>query len=942
MILMRRLLTVLLVAAVGLIAAEWATAGASIDFAAAPAVLDLTTKLTPYKTSNAIDDGSHWYMVSAANGSIRPVTRVLLTPPPPDAHLRLHAIPARPEILQVAASDSQVIVEEARAYGRHAFRVTIPPASTVTLAIRVKFADRVPLMSAWTEPAIVSHNRQMAVLLAAVASMIAGAMAITLGLAVMTGHPAPIWASVFLVLIFVLRLAGTGTLDSGWATLIGGPFGLEVALAAFSAAAGVKLGETIVPISAERKNWADRGALALVIVGFAAFLGVPAAMPLADVLALVVPIGLTAYFFRKGFDGSQAARVAVPAAGVFSLASLAVAGTTLGVLSPDAAPALLGGFLAAGSVLLALAIAAGEGIAVAPASRYGAPRGDTMVARTPTMPDPTLRAAVQALEASHQGVFDLDLTTEKLALSGEAAVLLGLPRVPQSLSHGDWLARIHPQDRDVYRRAVEDYRRHAGAAFRIEFRIRSESGRYPWFELRATMGEGEHCLGLIADVSVRKEAEAVVTEQSLLDALTGLGSRTALEDILQSRDLSALTLAVLDIDRFKTVHASLGDAGADGVLEMFAGRLKDLLGEGVPLFRVGGDSFATLLAQSTDSDALGDALLSVVREPFLRDGRSVFLTVSIGIASGHAQMRDPAELLRRAELALVEAKRDGGDRATVYAPSFESRSLQDPVRLETELRRAIESGEIDVHYQPIMDLRNGRLAGFEALLRWSHPERGMIGPADFIAHCERTGLIVSVGRLALERAVRDLAHWQREFPGSPPLFMGVNVSRRQLLDDSFSTAIAKVVERYAPLSGTLKFEITESAISSATDCRELIARIKQSGASLAIDDFGTGVSNFRELRDLPFDTVKIDRAFLEHPENEQKGRDRRAVLGSIVDFVHKLGRVVVVEGVATADDAHLLRSLGCDFGQGYYFCAAMPREAVADFILRARERVPQA
>jgi hypothetical protein len=209
-----------------------------VDFAAPAAIIELSDKLTPYHAPGAPEtDGSHWYMMTALNNSVRPATRIFIAGQPTNAVMRFWPLPARPAVVQVAASDSQVIVENARAHGRHVFRVTIPPASTVTLAVRLSNADTPPSVMAWTEPALVSYNRQLAVFVAAIAGMIAAAMAIMLGLAVMTGHAAPFWASLLLIMIFILRLATTGTFDAGW-VVRGGPFGLEVALAGLALVVG--------------------------------------------------------------------------------------------------------------------------------------------------------------------------------------------------------------------------------------------------------------------------------------------------------------------------------------------------------------------------------------------------------------------------------------------------------------------------------------------------------------------------------------------------------------------------------------------------------------------------------------------------------------------------------------------------------------------------------
>jgi diguanylate cyclase (GGDEF)-like protein len=935
------------VSASGALAASIESANAGVvDFAAPAAIVELRDRLTPYHTpSGSESDGSHWYMLTVVNGAIRPATRVLLAGQPANAGLRLWPLPARPSILQVAASDSQVIVEDARAHGRHAFRVTVPPATTVTLAIRVAYTDIAPSVLAWTEPALVSHNRQMAVFIAAVAGMIAAAMVITLGLAVMTGHPAPLWGSLFLVLIFMLRLAITGTLDAGWSTHVGGPFGLEVALAGLALAVGLKLSDTVVPIESMwpgRQRWLDIATTGVTVLSILSFLGVPGAMVMVDVAVLVGGSAIAVYFVRCGLAGEQAGRVAAPSAAVFALVALGASIAALGGFQDNQAiPTVVGGFTAAGAVLLALAVAAGEGIAILPASRYGtsrqahppgvaAPSGDTT-----SIAQAAPGAATDAIGASHQGVFDLDLRSGVVHLSPEAATLTGISVDAYSMTHAAWVERLHPDDRAIYREAIDSFRSHVGTAFRVEFRVPGESGASPWFELRTTMmgagAQADRCLGLIADVTARKETDAAIADRPVCDSLTGLGNRVALMEALDrlGGGLAEITFALLDIDRFKSVHASLGDSGADAVLVGVAQRLTGRFGKIAEIFRVRGDAFALVFAQQgLGAAAVGADLVNTCSTPFAHNDRNIFATASVGVAAGR-DASDPFDLLKNAELALMQAKRQGGSCARYYTPALAALAPGDSVALEADLRQALHDKQLDVYYQPIVRLSDGTVAGFEALMRWHHPTKGLIEPSSFVAHCEETGLIVAVGRLALERAVEDLAEWQRFFPIEPPLFASVNLSRRQLLDAEFEDLLAAQLAQHCLKPGTLKLEITESVVAHATDTRQVLTRLRAAGASLSIDDFGTGVSNFNQLKDIPFDTLKLDRSFL-----GREDADSAVILGSIINLAHDLERDVVIEGVETKAEADWMRSLGCEYAQGFYFSAPLPRDEALDFIAR--------
>jgi EAL domain-containing protein (putative c-di-GMP-specific phosphodiesterase class I) len=294
--------------------------------------------------------------------------------------------------------------------------------------------------------------------------------------------------------------------------------------------------------------------------------------------------------------------------------------------------------------------------------------------------------------------------------------------------------------------------------------------------------------------------------------------------------------------------------------------------------------------------------------------------------------RDSLELLKNAELALNQAKRAGGCCTRVYSVALEALAPGDPVILETELRKALEQKQLDIYYQPIVRLADGSVAGFEALIRWHHPTKGVVSPSDFVAHSEETGLIVEMGRFALERAVDDLSHWQRYFPLDPPLFASVNLSRRQLHDEGFPQYLGDLLAKNNIAPATLKLEVTESAAPGGEDAFAALERIRATGAGLSIDDFGTGVSSLSQLKDIPFDTVKIDKSFLALHGGTHADADGAVILGSIVNLAHELGRVVVVEGVETERDVARLKELGCEFAQGYYYSQPLPRADTLKYI----------
>ena len=895
----------------------------SVDFGAPDAVIELQEMLGPYKMPASLQPkSSSWYSLTATNNSARPSIRILQAGQSSEMALDILPHATRPAIISLVSPDPGAIVESAKAYGGRAYRVTIPPKTTIGLAVEVANAQTPPSLLAWTEPSLAAHNRRLAIFIAAVAGLIFAAAAIAGGLAVMTGHRPPMWAAATLTLVLLSRLAGTGMFDASLATHVGGPYGLSALFAGLALAAGARLADTIVPVAGAwpfAARWFRWSLIAVGVIAVLAYVGIPGAAVLTDGLVVLGSAGITVYLVHRGRYGSQPARVLAPSAAVFALVTLAAAMTAMGMLgSTTVAPDVAGGFAAAGAVLLALAVAAGEGIAVLPVPRMSG-------------------RELQAIGASHQGIFDLEFDTDEVLLSREAASLLGLNETTGRMPHKAWIQRIHEDDRAVYEQALGDYRGQAGLAFRIEFRARNEARQYRWFELRATMmgdRRASRCLGLIADITMRKEAETAVVGHVLRDPLTGLPNRAALNESLAGLGDGFLdtTVALLDIDRFKSIHASLGDAGADAVLVRTAERLATHFGSEAEVYRFGGDAFAVLTRQPQgNAQALGNELVKLCGGAYTQDGRSVFAPASIGVTVGH-DARDAADLVRNAELALAQAKQDGGGCARVYARAMSAKPQGDSVALEAELRGAIEHGELEVFYQPIVRLADGAVAGFEALLRWRHPEKGLVSPSDFIAHSEETGLIAALGRFALERTAHDLAQWQRFFPLDPPLFASVNVSPRQLRDASFENFLRRLLETCALPPGTLKLEITESA--AAPNVQAALKRIRALGTGLSIDDFGTGQSSLSRLKDLPFDTVKIDQSFLSRHGGTHSESDSAVVLGSIVTLAHDLKRAVVVEGVESEEHVRQLKHLGCEFAQGFYFSPPMPLADALNYIAR--------
>jgi diguanylate cyclase (GGDEF)-like protein/PAS domain S-box-containing protein len=436
----------------------------------------------------------------------------------------------------------------------------------------------------------------------------------------------------------------------------------------------------------------------------------------------------------------------------------------------------------------------------------------------------------------------------------------------------------------------------------------------------------------VQDISDRKKAEEKLTQ----DTLTGLPNRARFYDLLKlrvSRKQSNKQCAVLllDVDRFKLVNDSLGNASADQLLIQIAQRVKTCMRQGDVLARVGGDEFAVLLddvSGEEEASSVATRIQQALSISFNLLGQEVYTTMSIGIAlaSDYEQVSD---MLRDAETAMHQAKARGKARYEIFGRDMHG-ELMSRLKMETDLRRACERDELFVDYQPIVSLASRRLIGFEALVRWRHPEFGLVPPKDFIPVAEETGQILTIGQTVLESACRQAREWQRTYPSAPPLFVSVNLSVKQFNQPGLVENIASLMERFELPPRCLKLEITESVFSDNIEAAVgLLTQLRELGVQLSIDDFGTGYSSLSYLQRFPIDTLKIDRSFVtQMMENEEN----LAIVRTIVALAQNLGMDVVAEGVETEDQLKLLRKLECENGQGYLFSTPLGGSQLDQFI----------
>jgi len=540
----------------------------------------------------------------------------------------------------------------------------------------------------------------------------------------------------------------------------------------------------------------------------------------------------------------------------------------------------------------------------------------------------------QALAITGAGdiVWDWDVLRDRVVTRPDVSDPLGL--APGSLNGParNWLPALHPEDRDPFRTTLDVVLEHRRGRIQQSFRLRGADGHYHWYSLKArpvigSDGEIIRCVGTLVDVTEQKKAEERLLHDAIHDNLTGLPNRElflnrleAVVAIAKSEENVRPSVFAIDIDRFKHVNESLGMSAGDTILLTIARRLHRLLKPRDSLSRVTGDQFALMVLSEQDPArvaAIADAIRHAISAPITFAKREIVLTASIGLISWTSTQSSAEEMLKDAELAMHQAKRFGGDRIEPFRPAFRSFG-SDRLQLESDLRRAIEKGEFRLVYQPIVRLEDRTVAGFEALLRWEHPRRGVIPPSEFIPIAESCGLIVQLGLFAMQQAADDLGAWQK-FAGDNPISVSVNLSSRQLLRRDLVSDVRSVLARSSLKPRCLRLELTESLVmDNPEQSAHVLNRLKQLGIGLSLDDFGTGYSSLSYLTRFPFDTIKIDRSFVDDTSPK-----KNVLLRSMVNMAHDLGLSVVAEGVPDEAAALQLRQMGCEYVQSFTFGSPM-------------------
>ena len=560
----------------------------------------------------------------------------------------------------------------------------------------------------------------------------------------------------------------------------------------------------------------------------------------------------------------------------------------------------------------------------------------------------TLRALRESEEryalsarGANDGLWVWDLTTNDVYYSPRWKSMLGYRDEEIGNSPTEWFSRVHEDDLELLRGAIELHWHGSSPHFESEHRMRCADGSYRWMlsrglAVRDDSGTVTRIAGSQTDITERKVAVERLMHDAFHDALTQLPNRAlfmerlerAMETLRRHPD-SLFAVLFLDLDRFKVVNDSLGHVLGDDLLIAVARRLNSIVRSSDTVARLGGDEFAMLIDEITheaDAVRMAQRVQDALSMPFDVGGHEIFTTVSIGIAlstSGYSRAHD---VLRDADIAMYRAKSRGKARHELFDTAMHERALK-RLEFETDLRRAIERGELRVHYQPIVSMLTGKLLGFEALVRWQRGEE-LISADEIVAVAEETGLIVPIGEWVLREALRQINAWS-SLNGA--LDIHVNLSARQLLHPNIIERVADALSESGVDPQRLQLEVTESVlIDSAETAAALLRELRDVQVGLSLDDFGTGYSSLSSLREFPFNALKIDRSFL----LDADARRADEIVRTIAALARSLGMEVTVEGLETHEQVDRMRELGIDRAQGFYFSRPLPPEEAASLIGR--------
>jgi diguanylate cyclase (GGDEF)-like protein/PAS domain S-box-containing protein len=565
------------------------------------------------------------------------------------------------------------------------------------------------------------------------------------------------------------------------------------------------------------------------------------------------------------------------------------------------------------------------------------------------------RGAVEALQESEQryalavqgandGLWDWHLEADRIHYSDRWMQMLGFPPGELDATSEAWFGRIHEDDLEEVKRSLAAHVEGRRRTFHAEYRMRHKDGSLRWMlarglAIRDESGRAFRIAGSQTDISKRKEAELALQHQAWHDAVTGLPNRALLLDRLgrallrQRQHRMPFAVIAMGLDNYASIMDSYGHEICEAWTRAVAEELETLRGATDTLARTGRDQFLLLVDNPPDLAAvirICDAIQERMRRPMIVGGEELFTTASIGVVPSDEHHADAEDYLRDASVAMNRAKSLGGGQHRVFDTPMH-RHVVERLQLEKELRKAIDQKQFELRYQPIVSLRTGQVAGFEALLRWLHPRRGLLAPAAFIDTAEAAGLLPAIFDVIFPTILDELRRWQRVHRRSA-LFVNVNLSRSQFLDPKLIERVDAMLgdrpgDRLPP--GSLGFELTESMMVDDASVLATLRALKDRGIRLLLDDFGTGYSSLSNLLSFPIDAIKIDRTFLRDLGSVE---DSTEIIRAMVSLAHGMGMEVTVEGIETDDQLRFVTNLGCAFGQGYHFAVPLDPDSASETI----------
>ena len=546
-------------------------------------------------------------------------------------------------------------------------------------------------------------------------------------------------------------------------------------------------------------------------------------------------------------------------------------------------------------------------------------------------------------KGANDGLWDWNLISNNIYFSTRWKVMIGCNESDIGDHPDDWFNRVHPNDKDRLKQTLSMHLQGETQHFECEYRILQEDGSTHWFLARGLaiyneINQPERIAGSQTDITEYYRIRDQLTHDALHDSMTGLPNRVLLMDRIEQaiknlkrNEHQMCAVLFLDLNRFKAINDSLGHTAGDQLLIEVSRRLRNCLRDEDTVARLGGDEFVVLINNIQNSETAivtAKKITQTLNEPFQIGENEIFTSASIGIAIGGSDYQSGDELLRDADTAMYAAKHSSQRSYEIFGSDMRVYTI-DKLLLETELKRAMERQELVLLYQPILSLIDRQLVGFEALLRWHHPKRGIVSPLDFIPLAEETGLIVPIGWWVLREACHQIYSWNLKYPDFHNLSISVNISSKQFNQDDFVETLQSISQDVGISLSNLKLEITEGTIMvDSISIAQKLKQIKSLGIELMMDDFGTGYSSLNYLQKFPIDSLKIDQSFVSQISCE----DSFEIVKAIVSLAHNLKMQVVAEGVESEDQANCLHDLGCEYAQGYFFSKPLDRNQAEEFI----------